>query len=180
MFLVSKLPHGAQYAWGLSAQTSDVISNKCIPFLFLICYIDELLSNIHLSSSSQSCEFAYFCLSICQISMHHVSSETLSSAAKDETYVLSFRFDMDMETQVGYFLNLLRKIFVECNPSEGNSQQSSQNETGSGTASQESEIECRSAVESAVESQQAVVQYLQVSDIFICHCSMESLHLFTP
>jgi len=87
---------------------------------------------------------------------------------------------MDMKSQVDYFLNLLRKIFVECNSSEGSSQQSSQSETVSGTASQESEIECRSTVESAVESQQAVVQYLQVSDIFSCQCSMESLNLFTP
>jgi len=99
---------------------------------------------------------------------------------KGETYVLSFRCDMDMESQVGYFLNLLRKIFVECNSSDGSSQQSSQSEAVSGTASQESAMECRSAVESAVESQQAVVQYLQVSDIFSCQCSMESLHLFTP
>lgn len=99
---------------------------------------------------------------------------------KGETYVLSFRCDMDMESQVGYFLNLLRKIFVECNSSDGSSQQSSQIEAVSGTASQESEIDCRSAVGSAVESQQAVVQYLQVSDIFSCQCSMESLHLFTP
>jgi hypothetical protein len=81
---------------------------------------------------------------------------------------------MDMESQVGYFLNLLRKIFVEYNSSDGSSQQSSQSEAVSGTASQES------AVESAVESQQAVVQYLQVSDIFSCQCSIESLHLFTP
>jgi hypothetical protein len=87
---------------------------------------------------------------------------------------------MDMESQVGYFLNLLRKIFVECNSSDGSSQQSSQSEVVSGTASQVSQIESRSAVESAVESQQAVVQYLQVSDIFSCHCSVESLNLFTP
>jgi hypothetical protein len=90
-----------------------------------------------------------------------------------ETYVLSFRCDMDMESQVGYFMNLLRKIFVECNSSVGSSQPSSQSEAGSGTASQESEIGCQSSAESAVESQQAVVQYLQVSDIFSCQCSME-------
>ena len=83
---------------------------------------------------------------------------------------------MDMESQVDYFLNLLRKIFVECTSSDGSSQQSSQSEALSGTALQKSEIECRSAVESAVESQQAVVQYLQVSDIFSCQCSMELLH----
>jgi len=87
---------------------------------------------------------------------------------------------MDMESQVGYFLNLLRKIFVECNSSGGSSQQSSQSEPVSGTASQESELACRSAAENAVESQQAVVQYLQVSDIFSCQFSIESLHLFTP
>jgi hypothetical protein len=87
---------------------------------------------------------------------------------------------MDMESQVGYFMNLLRKIFVECNSSDGSSQQSSQSEAVSGTVSQESEMECQSAVESAVESQQAVVQYLQVSDIFSCQYSIESLHLFTP
>jgi len=99
---------------------------------------------------------------------------------KGVTHVLSFRCDMDMESQVDYFLNLLRKIFVECNSCEGSSQQSSQSEAVSGTASQESELDCRSTVESAVESQQAVVQYLQVSDIFSCQCSMESLHLFAP
>jgi hypothetical protein len=99
-----------------------------------------------------------------------------------ETYMLSFRCDMDMTSQVAYFLNLLRKIFVECNSSEESSQQSSQSEAGSGVASQESESVSQSALDSAVESQQAVVQYLQVSAIFCCqcyHCSVHSLQLFT-
>jgi hypothetical protein len=96
--------------------------------------------------------------------------------------MLSFRCDMDMESQVAYFLNLLHKIFVECNSSEESSQQSSQSEAGSGAASQESAIECQSVVDSAVEAQQAVVQYLQVSAVFSCqcyHCSVGSLQLFT-
>jgi hypothetical protein len=75
---------------------------------------------------------------------------------------------MDMKSQVGYFVNLLRKIFVECNSSEESSQQSSQSEAGFGTVSQESEAGCQSAVDSAVESQQAVVQYLQVSAVLSC------------
>jgi hypothetical protein len=96
---------------------------------------------------------------------------------KAETYALSFRCDMDIENQVGYFLNLLRKIFVECNSTDGSSQQSSQSEAVSGTASQESEIECRSAVVSAAESQPTVVQYLQVSDIFSCQNMKRHSHI---
>jgi hypothetical protein len=73
---------------------------------------------------------------------------------------------MDMASQVGYFLNLLHKIFVECNSSGGSSSQSSQSEVGSGAASQEVGVQSQCAVDSAVESQQAVVQYLRVSAIF--------------
>jgi hypothetical protein len=70
---------------------------------------------------------------------------------------------MDMESQVGYFLNLLHKIFVECNSSEESSQQSSQSEAGPHTTSQDSGAESQLEVDSAVESQEAVVQYLRVS-----------------
>jgi hypothetical protein len=70
---------------------------------------------------------------------------------------------MNMESQVGYFLNLLHKIFVECN-SSGESSSSSQGEVGSGATSQETGADSQSAV----ESQQAVVQYLRVSAIFSC------------
>lgn len=75
---------------------------------------------------------------------------------------------MDMESQVGYFLNLLHKIFVECNSSGESSSQDSQSEVGSGATSQEIGVESQSAVDNAVESQQAVVQYLRVSAIFNC------------
>lgn len=68
-----------------------------------------------------------------------------------------------MSSQVGYFLNLLRKIFVECNSSEESSQQSSQSEAG---PSQGSGAESVFEVDSAMESQQAVVQYLKVSATF--------------
>lgn len=75
---------------------------------------------------------------------------------------------MDMESQVLYFLNLLRKIFVECNSSGESSLQSSQSEVGSGSASQEAGVVSQSAADSSVESQQAVVVYLRVSAIFNC------------
>jgi hypothetical protein len=75
---------------------------------------------------------------------------------------------MDMESQVVYFLNLLRKIFVECNSSGESSLQNTQSEVGSGAASQEIGVESQSAVDSAVESQEAVVQYLRVSAVFNC------------
>lgn len=75
---------------------------------------------------------------------------------------------MNMESQVVYFLNLLHKIFVECNSSGESSLQNSQSEVGSGSASQEIGVLSQSAVDSTVESQQAVVQYLRVSAIFSC------------
>lgn len=75
---------------------------------------------------------------------------------------------MDMESQVGYFLNLLHKIFVECNSSGESSLQNSQSEVGSGSSSQETGAKSQFAVDNAVESQEAVVQYLRVSAIFNC------------
>jgi hypothetical protein len=69
-----------------------------------------------------------------------------------------------MENQVGYFMNLLHKIFVECNSSGESSLKSSQSEVGSGPTSQATGAESQSAV----ESQQAVVQYLKVSAVFNC------------
>lgn len=75
-----------------------------------------------------------------------------------------------MSSQVGYFMNLLHKIFVECNSSEESSEQSSQSEAGPGTASQGIGAEPVFEVDSAMESQQAVVQYLRVSATFSCHC----------
>jgi hypothetical protein len=77
---------------------------------------------------------------------------------------------MDMESQVGYFLNLLHKIFVECSSSEDSSQQDSQTEAGPGTTLQGNGSESQTSVDSAVESQQAVVQYLRVSAISNFQC----------
>lgn len=82
---------------------------------------------------------------------------------------------MDLPSQVGYFLNLLHKIFVECNSSGESSQQSSQSEARPDTTSQESGAASVFEFDSAMESQQTVVQYLKVSATFSCHWQPLSL-----
>ena len=63
---------------------------------------------------------------------------------------------------MGYFLSLLRKIFIECNSSEESSQQSQESEEGPGSAG-ETRRSTESSVIRAIENQKTVVEYLTVS-----------------
>ncbi|XP_021926834.1 condensin complex subunit 1 isoform X2 [Zootermopsis nevadensis] len=91
----------------------------------------------------------------------------LRNAEKQFPGAQELRCDMDLPSQVGYFLNLLHKIFVECNSSGESSQQSSQSEARPDTTSQESGEASVFEFDSAMESQQTVVQYLKDTITFV-------------
>ncbi|XP_069703056.1 condensin complex subunit 1 [Periplaneta americana] len=91
----------------------------------------------------------------------------LRNAEKQFPGAEQLRCEMQMEDQVVYFMNLLHKIFVECNSSEESSQQSSQSSETAGTASQESDIVSQEGMAVAIETQKTVVQYLKDTINFV-------------
>ncbi|PSN48611.1 hypothetical protein C0J52_18669 [Blattella germanica] len=79
----------------------------------------------------------------------------LRNAEKTFPGMEQMRCDMEMQEQVGFFLSLLHKIFVECNSSEENTPHNSQEPEGE----IESQIS-QPVVDKAIENQKTVVQYL--------------------